>query len=76
MYLINNIMSKFIVIDRNTNKEADTYEIARNEEWAKNLIYCDIEGFCISEDGQLILLDECGNYAFCPEGRFEIKFVF
>ena len=33
---------KFYVIDKKTGKEADTYDIACNEEWAKGLIYCDI----------------------------------
>ena len=63
---------KFYVIDKKTGKEADTYDIACNEEWAKGLIYCDIEGFFIGEDGTLVLLDECGNWAYCPEDRFEV----
>ncbi len=62
----------FRVIDTKTGKEADTYEIALHEEWAKGLIYCDMEGFAIEEDGTLILIGECGKYAYCPEGRFEV----
>jgi len=62
----------FRVIDTKTGKEPDLREIALNEEWAKGLIYCDMEGFAVLEDGGLMLLDECGNYAFCPAGRFEI----
>lgn len=62
----------FTVIDTKTGKEADTYEIALKEEWAKHLCYCDIEGFAIEEDGTLVLLDECGKVAYCPEGRFRI----
>lgn len=61
---------EFIVIDNKTGKEADTYEIALKEEWAKHLIYCDMEGFAILENGELVLLDECGGVAYCPEGRF------
>ena len=44
--------------------------IALNEDWAKHLCYCDMEGFAIQEDGTLILTDECGKFAYCPEGRF------
>ena len=62
----------FTVIDTKTGKKADTYEIALKEEWAKHLCYCDMEGFAIEEDGTLVLLDECGRVAYCPEGRFRI----
>ncbi|HNW32677.1 MAG TPA: hypothetical protein PKL44_00295 [Candidatus Dojkabacteria bacterium] len=65
-------MITFHVIDKLTGKEADTYEIALKEEWAKNLIYCDMEGFALQEDGSLILVDECGTFAYCPEDRFEV----
>ena len=63
----------FTVIDTKTGKEADTYKIASKEEWAKGLCYCDMEGFAIEEDGTLILLDECGRYAYCPKERFEVE---
>lgn len=62
----------FRVIDTNTGKEPDIYKIAKKEEWAKDLIYCDMEGFFIGEEGDLILADECGNYVFCEENRFKI----
>lgn len=64
----------FKVIDKKTGKEADAEEIALHEDWAKGLVYCDIEGFAITEDGELILADECGNFAYCPDGRFEVQF--
>ena len=63
----------FTVLDKSTNKEANPYEIALNEDWAKNLIYCDIEGFAILENGTLILTDECGNYACPPLDRFVVR---
>ncbi len=63
----------FTVIDTKTGKEPDCKDIALHEEWAKNFIYCDIEGFYIGEDGQLILADECGNFAYCPIDRFKIE---
>ena len=67
-------MSKtFKVFDNNTNKEADPSDIVLHEEWAKNLIYCDMEGFALLEDGTLILLDECGNFVYCSPERFEVR---
>ena len=63
----------FSVIDKTTGKKPDLKEIALNEEWAKHLIYCDMEGFAIEQDGTLILLDECGGVAYCPEDRFEVR---
>lgn len=62
----------FHVIDILTGKEADPYDIALNENWAKDLMYCDMEGFAIEEDGSLILVDECGRFEYCPIGRFEV----
>lgn len=63
---------QFKVIDNQTGEAADPMQIALKEKWADHLIYCDMEGFAILEDGGLALLDECGNYAFCPAGRFKI----
>ena len=62
----------FHVIDKITGKEADLYEIALNEEWALGLIYCDMEGFAILENGLLILADECGNFRYCNNDRYEV----
>jgi hypothetical protein len=62
----------FIVIDKLTNQEANMERIALSEDWAKRLIYCDMEGFAIQEDGSLILCDECGQFAYCPSNRFKI----
>ena len=64
---------KFKIIDNKTGNEADPHEIG-NEEWTDSLCYCDIEGFAILENGSLILLDECGNYEYCPDGRFTVIF--
>ena len=65
-------MIEFTVVDNRTGDYPDLEEIALKEEWAKDLIYCDMEGFAISEDGTLMLLDECGGVAYCPEDRFTI----
>lgn len=65
---------KFRVIDNKTGKEANVDEIVNNEEWADSLIYCDIEGFALLESGSLVLLDECGNFEYCPSDRFTVVF--
>ena len=67
-------MLKFDVIDPKTGKYPDLWNIALNEEWAMHLMYCDMEGFAINEDGQLILMDECGGCAYCPDERFKVVF--
>lgn len=62
----------FVVLDKTTGKEAGLGEIALYEEWAKSLVYCDMDGFAITQDGALLLLDECGKFEYCPSDRFEI----
>lgn len=64
----------FTVIDSQTGKEPDLEQIALKEKWAQNLMYCDMEGFVLDSEGELFLLDECGNYASVPEGRFPVVF--
>ena len=63
----------FDVVDTTTGKYPDWERIAREEAWAKGLVYCDMDGIAIREDGSLILLDECGNCVSCPPDRFEIR---
>ena len=62
----------FRVIDTKTGKEADIYEIARHEDWAKHLIYCDIDGWAIGDDGSLMLIDDCGRFAYADRERFRV----
>lgn len=64
----------FKVIDNTTGKEADTWNIALHEEWAQSLVYCDMEGFLITEDGYLMLADECGHVVYCDPERFKVVF--
>lgn len=42
-------MITFDVIDPKTGKYPELYDIARSEEWAHNLIYFDMDGFCLRE---------------------------
>lgn len=65
----------FTVIDNRTGHEPDCEKIALEEDWAKHLIYCDIDCFALTENGELILMDECGNCAYAPEGRFSVLFT-
>ena len=65
---------EFTVRDPKTGEYPDLWKIAMKEEWAYGLMYCDMDGFAINEDGQLILMDECGNFAYCPDGRFDVHF--
>lgn len=62
----------FTVIDKKTGKEADEYEIALHEDWAKHLCYCDMEGWAIENDGTLLLVDECGRFAYADRERFKV----
>ena len=64
---------EFDVVDTKTGQYPDWEHIARTEDWADGLVYCDIDGIAIREDGSLILLDECGNCVSCPRDRFEIR---
>lgn len=65
---------KFNVIDTKTGNYPDIEKIARTEEWACGLAYFNMKGFAINEDGQLILMDECGDSRYCPNDRFKIEF--
>lgn len=65
---------KFRVIDNKTGKEADAWNIALHEKWAQSLVYCDMEGFAITEDGTLVLMDECGHSVYCDAERFKVVF--
>jgi hypothetical protein len=63
---------EFDVIDNKTGEIPDLEHIALYEKWAKGLMYCDMDGFAITEDGTLILMDDCGRLAYCPDGRFKV----
>ena len=65
-------MKGFTVIDNKTGCYPDCEKIARKEKWAKHLCYCDIDCFAITEDGTLVLMDDCGGVAFCPADRFTV----
>lgn len=63
----------FVVIDNETGEEADKYTIALYEDWAKHLCHCVMEGWAIEEDGTLLLVDACGQFAYADRERFKVK---
>ena len=65
---------EFEVIDNQTGRYPNCELIAVTEEWAKRLVYCDIDCFAITEDGTLLLIDDCNNIAYPPRDRFTVKF--
>ena len=65
----------FHVIDKRTGKEPIfDYNHIFKEKWFKEsgLIYCDIDGWYISEDGQLALIDDCGKCVWVDQDRFKV----
>lgn len=64
---------EFDVIDNGTGREPNCELIAITEEWANNLMPCDIDSFAVTEDGRLVLIDDCGNCSFAPSDRFTVK---
>lgn len=61
----------FKVIDSESGEEADVKRIAKSEKWASSLVWTDMAGFALDQDGDIMLMDGCGNYAWPPDGRFE-----
>lgn len=62
----------FSVIDKDTGREVSEKVISKI---AKNggLMEFDIDQFAVTEDGNIVLLDECGNFTYCVQDAFEIK---
>lgn len=67
----------FKVIDKRTGKEPifDHNHIFK-EKWFKEsgLIWCDIDGWYVSEDGELALIDDCGRSFLVDRNRFEVVY--
>ena len=66
---------ELIITDKKTGEYPNVERIARKEKWANNLVYCDIDGFALTENGDLVLMDECGNVAYCPSDRFDVTVI-
>ena len=65
-------MTLFKIIDRETGKEP-TDEVITGGAELGNLMTCDIEGFYVGEDGQIILVDDCGNCTWLDMNRFKVE---
>lgn len=65
-------MTLFEIIDKKTGKEP-TDRVINSMARLGNLIICDIDGFYVGEDGQIILVDECGNCTWLDMERFEVR---
>lgn len=66
-------MTPLFTVTEPDGSKPDLRQIALTESWAKGLMYCDMDDFSLMPDGTLLLLDECGKYAACPEGRFRVE---
>ena len=52
----------FTVIDNKTGKKPN-FENICHEKWTRHLLKDDIDQFAVTEDGHLIMMDDCGNFA-------------
>ena len=59
---------KFRIIDRTTGKEPSSGVI---DHIGRDLY--DIDQFAVCEDGNIVLLDDCGRVAYCDPGRFKAE---
>lgn len=57
--------------DRKKNKPVDVNDI-KDEDWVQNsnALSMDLESFAVTEDGQILLIDSCGNYERLDGNRF------
>lgn len=62
----------FQIIDKKTGKEP-TQRVIDNIAKKGHLMVMDIDQFAVCEDGQIILIDDCGDIAYCDMNRFEAK---
>lgn len=62
----------FKIIDRKTGKEP-TERVIRNIAKKGGLMEMDIDGFYVGEDGQIILVDDCGRVTWCDMSRFKAE---
>jgi len=61
----------FKVIDTTTGKEP-TDRVIYNIAKKGGLMTMDIDQFFVGEDGELVLVDDCGNVTYCDTKRFKV----
>ena len=62
----------FKVIDKKTGQEP-TRRVIRNIAYKGGLMEMDIDQFFVGEDGELLLMDDCGNITYCDTKRFKVE---
>ena len=62
---------KFHVIDQKTGKEP-TDRVITNIAKKGGLMTMDIDGFYVGEEGDLVLVDDCGNATWVDQERFKV----
>ena len=62
---------RFHVIDQKTGKEP-TDRVITNIAKKGGLMTMDIDGFYVGEEGDLVLVDDCGNAIWVDQERFKI----
>lgn len=65
-------MTLFKIIDRKTGKEP-TDRVINAQARLGNLIPRHIDGFYVGEDGEIILVDDCGKCTWLDMSRFEVE---
>lgn len=65
---------QFEIIDKKTGRPP-TERVITNIAKKQGLMEMDIDQFAVCEDGQIILLDDCGRVAYCDMSRFEVEEV-
>lgn len=66
--------AKVFVVKNRDGSTPNLEQIAITESWAKDLVYCDIGGFVMDEEGNLALTDDTNAIAYAPQGRFSVVF--
>lgn len=66
----------FQVVDRQTGTRALLYDAARTSaDRAFLASVTDLDGWALTEDGFLLVLDSCGRYAFVDQERFSVEML-
>lgn len=63
----------FTIIDKRTGEEVDIDNLIEELDLNTNLMVNDIEGFAIGENGEIYLLDECGNFVFVEPDNYDVR---
>ncbi len=61
----------FTVTDPETGQYPDDVIM---EDWAYELPGFEVDRFAVTEDGDLIVIDDCGKVCKCPPDRYKVSF--